>query len=63
MVQPELAERIGVQKSTIWKWEYDRDVPRQTLMRKLVKALEADPIELVQYEGVLNERQKMIDSN
>ena len=60
LVQPELAERIGVHPSTIWRWEYDYDVPRQTLMRKLVRALEADPTELVQYEGVLNERQKKI---
>jgi transcriptional regulator with XRE-family HTH domain len=47
LTQEELAEKAGVSPSTIVNIERDQAEPHISTMRKLAKALEIDPAELV----------------
>lgn len=42
-----LAERVGVSKPTLWKWEGDQVRPRHETMQRLAKELEVSELELV----------------
>jgi transcriptional regulator with XRE-family HTH domain len=47
LTQDELAERAGVSQSTIANIERDNAEPQFRTIRKLVKALDVDPTELI----------------
>ena len=42
-----LAERVGVSKPTLWKWEGDQVRPRHETMQRLAKELDVTELELV----------------
>jgi transcriptional regulator with XRE-family HTH domain len=48
LTQAELAERAGVTTATVARIERDEIEPRMTTLRKLARALEVDPAELVE---------------
>jgi transcriptional regulator with XRE-family HTH domain len=48
LTQAELAERAGVTTATVARIERDEIEPRMPTLRKLAKALEVDPAELVE---------------
>ena len=60
LVQKELGARLDTDVSTIVAWENDYCIPCKGKLKKLISVLGADPVVLVQYEGVLNERRKKI---
>lgn len=43
----ELAERVGVTKPTLWKWETGKVMPRQAALEKLAAELELSAVELL----------------
>jgi transcriptional regulator with XRE-family HTH domain len=47
LTQEELAEKAGVSPSTVVNIERDQTVPHFRTIRKLAKALDVDPTELV----------------
>ena len=58
--QRELARRIGSYPTTIVGWEKDRCVPARKWIIELVKILDADAWEAIQFNGILTERQRCI---
>ena len=48
LTQAELAERASVTTATVARIERDEIEPRMTTLRKLARALEVDPAELVE---------------
>ena len=48
LTQAELAERADVTTATVARIERDEIEPRMTTLRKLARALEVDPAELVE---------------
>ena len=48
LTQAELADRAGVTTATVARIERDEIEPRMTTLRKLARALEVDPAELVE---------------
>ena len=47
LTQQELAERSGLSKNALNRIELDKAEPRMSTLRKLAKALDVDPAELV----------------
>jgi transcriptional regulator with XRE-family HTH domain len=47
LTQEELAKRAGLSKQAVNRLEVDRAEPRMSSLRKLAKALDVDPSELV----------------
>jgi transcriptional regulator with XRE-family HTH domain len=47
LTQEELAEKAGVDASTVARLERKRTEPHMSTLRKLAKALDVDPTELV----------------
>ena len=47
LTQEELAQRAGLSKNTVNRLEVDKAEPRMSSLRKLAKALDVDPSELV----------------
>jgi len=58
--QKELARHIGLCFSTIIDYEKSRYIPQRRLIVRLLRALNADVWEAIQFDGVLTERQKDI---
>jgi len=47
LTQEELAHRAGLSKNAVNRLEVDKAEPRMSTLRKLAKALDVDPAELV----------------
>ena len=47
LTQEELAQRAGLSKNAVNRLEVDKTEPRMSSLRKLAKALEVDPSELI----------------
>ena len=47
LTQEELAQRAGLSKNAVNRLEVDKAEPRMSTLRKLAKALDVDPAELV----------------
>jgi transcriptional regulator with XRE-family HTH domain len=47
LTQEELAQRAGLSKNAVNRLEVDKAEPRMSSLRKLAKALDVDPSELV----------------
>lgn len=45
--QKDLAENVGVQENTVWRWENERAVPPVTSIKQLVKILHCTESELL----------------
>lgn len=58
--QRELARRIGACSTTIIDWEKDRYTPARKWIVRLIKVLDGDPWEAIEFGGVITERQRAI---
>lgn len=58
--QKELGRRVGLGFSTIIDYEKGRYIPQRKLIVRLIRALDADVWEAIQFDGVLTERQEEI---
>jgi transcriptional regulator with XRE-family HTH domain len=47
LTQEELAQRAGLSKNAVNRLEVDKTEPRMSSLRKLAKALDVDPSELI----------------
>ena len=47
LTQEELAQRAGLSKNAVNRLEVDKAEPRMSTLRKLAKALDVDPAELI----------------
>ncbi len=56
----ELASLIGVTEDTIINWENSRTYPSQKKVILLKERLNIDPLELMEFDGAILERQKSI---
>jgi len=56
----ELAKLIGVTEDTVLNWEKDRTYPSQKKVILLKERLNIDPLELIEFNGAISERQKSI---
>jgi transcriptional regulator with XRE-family HTH domain len=48
LTQEELAQRAGLSKNAVNRLEVDKAEPRMSTLRKLAKALDVDPAELIE---------------
>ncbi|MBQ7671329.1 MAG: helix-turn-helix transcriptional regulator [Clostridia bacterium] len=55
MTQEQLAEKLGVDRSTIAKWETGKATPRLNMLCKLAKILNCSISDLVEDDQTMNE--------
>jgi transcriptional regulator with XRE-family HTH domain len=48
LTQEDLAQRAGLSKNAVNRLEVDKAEPRMSTLRKLAKALDVDPAELIE---------------
>jgi transcriptional regulator with XRE-family HTH domain len=48
LTQEELAQRAGLSKNAVNRLEVDKAEPRMSTLRKLARALDVDPAELIE---------------
>lgn len=58
-----LAEKVGVSKPTLWKWEGDQVRPRYETMQRLAEELEVSELELVYGAPGLGEAASIIEED
>ena len=61
--QKELANRIVTRPETIVNWEKGQHTPQRKTIPKLIKVLDGDPWEAVNFDGVLTDNRVWVDAD
>ena len=56
LTQEQLAEQIGVQRNTVWRWENNRATMKADLLRRLSEILNVEPAILIKSDDTVDRK-------